>query len=195
MGTKRVQRILYVWAIVALVLATPAAAQAYDGEVGDIQDTDSITNVYVSGGRATVVADYLQDCPGFISDCWIEVRFSSRCPELWCTFMNQPWRRLNASGVAQANCLGAGNEDNTWRVEYQIAYAAPQVKTVEGWGETEWYVGIGGGVIGRLITEVFFNVSNRTGTRIGTKTTTVTASLAYMYGGEVATSTGIIYTC
>lgn len=81
-------------------------------------------------------------------------------------------------------------------MEYRIAYAAPSVKTVEFWGENEWYWSLGGAFIYRLVGEVLFNASNNTGTRIGTKITTVTAQTAYLNGGEVATSGGqVLITC
>lgn len=124
------------------------------------------------------------------ANCWIEVRFASRCPEVWCGWSYQNWRALNSSGTAQADCLGAGNEDNEWLVQYRISYTATSTKTVEFWGENELVWTIGGGLVYRLLGEVLFNVTNNTGTRYGTKVKTTTASSAYLDPVEAATSGG-----
>lgn len=178
--------------LVAFLLATPSAALGFDGEVGDAGDTTSITDVFVSGSRATVDAQYVRDCPGLISDCWIEVRFHHKCPEVWCGWNAQSWRRLNSSGVAQADCTGASNDDNLWRVEYRLGWIASSTKTVEFWGENEGYVNLSGTFVYRVIAEVLFNVTNSTGTRYGTKITTATGTSAYSSPVEMATSGGLV---
>lgn len=192
MLVQRIRRSVCVLSIVASLLAAPSATFGAlpDGEVNNAGDSDSVTDVFVSGGRATVDTEYIRDCPGGLSNCWIEVRFASRCPEVWCGWTYQNWRALNSSGTAQADCLGAGNEDNEWLVQYRIGYTATSVKTVEFWGENELVWTIGGSFVYRLLGEVLFNVTNNTGTRYGTKIKTTTASSAYLDPVEAATSGG-----
>jgi hypothetical protein len=60
-------------------------------------DTDSITDVFVSAGRAAVNIDYIKDCPAGITDCWIEIQFVSRCPEVWCSWTGQRWKKKVAA--------------------------------------------------------------------------------------------------
>jgi hypothetical protein len=43
-----------VLAMLAFALIVPSAVFADDGEIGDMNDTDSITDVYVSDGRPAV---------------------------------------------------------------------------------------------------------------------------------------------
>lgn len=193
---KRTRRLLCALGIAVFALSAPGAALGFDGEVGDAGDTTSSTDVFVSGDQATFDTQYVRDCPTYIADCWIEVRFVSKCPETWCGWTYQNWRQVNSSGTAQADCLGSGNEDNTWRVEYRVGFSATAPKTVEFWGENEGYFNLSGSFVYRLVAEVLFNVTNATGTRYGTKISTVTTTFGYSPTVEVATSAGqVLYTC
>lgn len=186
---------------VVLALALAPTASAADGEVGDVGDVDSITDLFINGaGRTTAQIDYPHDCPVGLS-CNIEVMFEHKCPEWWCLWGNQGWRVLpnpNANGVStiSANCMPTGDEDNEWKLKYRIHWWAPQVKTVEIWGEWEWLIELSGAGGYRMIAEALFNVTNNAGIRIGTKLETTTAT--WDYGPElvVATSFGeIFHTC
>jgi hypothetical protein len=140
---------------------------------------------------------YLRDCPaGGITDCWIEVQFVSRCPEIWCNWVAQAWQRIPASGAARASCMGAGNEDNEWYANYRTAYTASAVKTVRWKGELELLYTITGGAVYRLIAEAMFNVTGNVGFSGGTTIETVTAMSDYGPIVQMATSAGLdLVTC
>jgi opacity protein-like surface antigen len=196
MTISRYRKIFCSLAVVVLLLAAPAGAAAFDGEVGDAGDTTSVTDVFISGQRATVDTQYLRDCPTYINDCWIELRFASRCPEIWCGWNYQSWRRVNASGTAQADCTGSSNNDNLWAVQYRVGFASNATKTVWFYGENEGYWNLGGSFVYRLIAEVMFNYTNQTGTKYGTYISSVTSTFAYSPSVEVATSGGsVLITC
>jgi hypothetical protein len=175
-------------AIVATLLA-PSAVFAADGEVGDIGDTDSITDVYLSSSRPTVKADYVKDCPTGISACVIEVQFRYKCPEVWClNWTYQGWKGLGAGGVAQADCIG--NDDNYWEVSYRVKWNAPTTKTVEYYGELEAFLTAGASIGHKIIAEALFNVTNNAGLKTSTKVETDTGTSAYSTPTTVATSGG-----
>jgi hypothetical protein len=186
---------LVVFALVG-ALTLPSAAFAADGEIGDMGDTTSITDVFVSGGRPAVNIDYIKDCPAGITDCWIEVQFVSRCPEIWCGWSAQSWRKIPLSGLARGDCLGAGNEDNEWYVNYRTGFSAATTKTVRWKGEVESVYTIGGGLVYRLIAEAMFNVTNNVGFSGGTTIETVTTTFDYSPSVQGATSAGRdLHTC
>lgn len=54
---KSTARVGLVVLALALALIVPSGAFAADGEIGDMGDTSSITDVFVSGGRAAVNVD------------------------------------------------------------------------------------------------------------------------------------------
>jgi len=179
------------------MLATPAGVFADDGEIGDMGDTDSITDVFDSGLYPAVNIDYLRDCAaGGVTDCWVEVQFVSRCPEFWCGWDAQSWKRIPASGAARGNCLGAGNEDNEWYVNYRVAYTASTTITVRWKGEVELVYTISGGGVYRMLVEAMFNVTGNLGYRYGYTVETVTAKSDYGPVVQAATSLGRdLHTC
>jgi len=181
----------------AILLVSAPVASADDGEMGDMGDTDSITDVFVSNGRPAVNVDYLRDCPAAgITDCWIETRFVSKCPEFWCGWEYQGFTRLPASGAARGDCLGSGNEDNQWFVEYRTAYVSPAVITVKWKGENELTLDVSGNFVYRLIAEALLNVTANSGYKLGVTVETVTAKTDYGPIVRVASSGGqIIHTC
>jgi hypothetical protein len=181
-----------------LVFAVAPTAFADDGEIGDMGDSNSITDVYVSGdGRPAVAVDYLHDCPAAgISDCWIEVRWVSKCPEFWCGWETHPWKRLPPNGIAKGDCYGTGNEDNQWYVEYKTAYVAPATITAKWKGEFEWVLDIYGAFGYRMIAEALLNVTAGVGFSGGQTVETVTAKTDYGPIVQVASSGGrILHTC
>jgi hypothetical protein len=192
-------RLPMVAAALALSLVVPSAvfADGPDGEVGDMGDSDSITDVYVSDGRPAVQVDYLRECAAAgVSDCWIETRFVSKCPEFWCGWGYQPWRRLAPTGAARGDCLGAGNEENQWFVEYRTAYVSPATITIKWKGEYELTLNVGGSFVYRLIAEAIFNVTSSIGFQGGYTIETVTARTDYGPVVQVASSGGRqLWTC
>lgn len=181
----------------AVGLMIPSAAFAADGEIGDMGDTDSITDVYISNGRPAIQVDYLRDCPNAgVTDCWIETRFVSKCPEWYCGWEYQAWRRLPSSGAARGDCLGSGNEENQWFVEYRTTYVSPATITVRWKGENELTLNVGGSFVYRLIAEAMLNVSANSGYQSGITVETVTANHDYGPVVQVASSGGrILWTC
>jgi hypothetical protein len=181
----------------ALAVVAPASAFAADGEIGDMGDTDSITDVFVSGGRPAVNVDYLRDCPAAgITDCWIEVQFVSKCPEIWCGWVAGPWRRIPASGAARGDCLGSGNEENQWYVNYRAGFLASAKKTVQWKGEVELALSLSGSYVYRLIAEAMMNVTGGVGFSGGTTIETVTVTSDYSPAVQAASSGGRqIITC
>jgi hypothetical protein len=175
----------------ALALAFPAAVFA-DGEIGDMGDTDSITDVFVSGGRPAVNIDYVKDCPNDprITSCWIEIQFVSKCPEAWCYWDAHPWFRIPASGAARGDCLGSGNEENQWYINYRTGYTATQSITTRWKGEAELVWDITGGAVYRLIAEAMFSVTGGVGFTTGTTVETVTARTDWSPGVRAASSGG-----
>ena len=198
MRIRLARRAITLVAVFLVALASAPAALA-DGEVGDVGDTDSITDLYVqtvSGyRRITARIDNVKDCPTGLS-CSIEYRFLSKCPEFYCGWTAQSWRAVPAptSGVStvRASCLGSGNEQNYWAMEYRVHWWAGSVKTVELWGEIETLL-TSRGTVGRLIAEAMFNVTNNAGLRYGTKIETASATEDYSSAKEVATSYGTVF--
>ncbi len=191
-GIRRVARMGLVVAAMVAALTLPSAAFAADGEVGDMGDTDSITDVFVSGGRPAVDVDYVRDCPntGLIIDCWVEVQFVSRCPEVWCGWKSQSFFRIPGSGLAKGNCLGSGNEENEWYINYRTGYTSVQTTTNRWKGEVELVWDITGGFVYRLIAEALFNVNAGAGFSGGTTVETVTARTDYSPPVRAASSGG-----
>ena len=198
--SKHVARRILALSAAVLVALSSAPAVFADGEIGDMGDTNSITDLYLSNSRVTARIDYPKDCPVGLS-CQIEVRFLYKCPEAWCAnWTTQGWRALPAptNGVStlQANCNGGQDVDNTWAMEYRVKWWAPTTKTVEWWGEIEYLINLSGGGVYRLIAEAAFNITNNGGFRGGTKIETKTATVDYSPEVQVATSAGrVFHTC
>jgi hypothetical protein len=182
----------------ASVGIAPSTALAADGEVGDMGDTDSITEPHRgSDGRPIINVDYLRDCPRLgITDCWIEVQWGSRCPEWWCGWTYTGWQRIPSTGAAKGPCLGAGNEDNEWLVNYRVGYQGPRTQIVQWRGEAELALAITGGWVYRLIAEAMFNVSTSTGFAGGTLVETVNAAHDYTNPVQASSTGGLdLHTC
>jgi hypothetical protein len=197
---KRFARRIVALCAAVLVALSSAPAVFADGEIGDMGDTNSITDLYVSGSRVTAKVDNIKDCPAGLS-CQIEVRFLYKCPEVWCLdWTSQGWRVLpspvNGVSTIQANCNGGQDIDNYWAFEYRVKWWAPTTKTVEWWGELEYLLNLSGNAVYRLIAEAAFNVTGGAGWRQGTKIETTTATADYSPAVQVATSAGrVFHTC
>src|SRR5688500_11681182 len=96
---RNAARMGFVVMALAVALIAPGAVSADDGEIGDMADTDSITDVRVSNGKAIAVLDYVHNCAGVvggpIKSCAIQAQFVSRCPEVWCGWVAQSWREIS----------------------------------------------------------------------------------------------------
>jgi hypothetical protein len=198
MRTKRASRVgVALFMVAGMIAALPMSAFAADGEMGDMGDTDSITDVYVSNGRPAIIVDYLRDCPaGGVTDCWIEVQFVSKCPEFYCGWEAHPWRRIPASGVALGDCLGSGNEENQWYVNYRTAYVSSAKITASWKGENELELNTSGGFVYRLIAEAMYNATAKVGFAGGVTVETVTAVSDYGPVVQAASSGGrVLWTC
>jgi hypothetical protein len=182
-------------ALLAL-LTLPAGVLAVDGEIGDLGNRNSITELYVTAdGRPITHIVYPHDCPAGISVCWIETQFRYKCPEFWCFTVNsQPWRYLPANGFALGDCIG--NDDNYWEVWYRIGYAATGTKTVTYSGEVEFYLNATGSFTYKNIAEAELNVTDKTGTRGSVTLETVTSRSDVMDPVLITTSGGrTFHTC
>jgi len=198
---NRLARSSAVMAVLVCALAFPAAVSAHSpGEVGDLGDTQSISDVTVRDGRASFYIDYPHLCPTGITACWVDYQFQYKCPEAWCGgFTSQGWRRLTGSGdnkVVWADCNGWPNEDNHWQIVYRIGWSAPTTKKVTISGEYEGVLDFTGSVGFRIIAEAIFNWTNNAGVK-GTYTIeTTTATADYSPSYVVATSGGrVLHTC
>jgi hypothetical protein len=181
--------------IAAFLIALSSAPAVFaDGEIGDMGDTDSITNLTLSGDQVMARVDYPKDCPTGLS-CQIEVQFQYKCPEIYCTtYSGQTWKALpapvNGVSTVKSICNGGNDTDNYWRLVYRVKFWASTTKTVEWWGEGEYVVTASGSGVYRTIAEGAFNVTGNAGLRAGTKIETVTKSVDYSPEVEVATSVG-----
>jgi hypothetical protein len=170
------------------ILLLPASALATDGEVGNVGDTDSVTNLYLSGGHVTMDIEYTHDCPVGISDCWYEVRFAHKCPEFWCSVSYQSYRRVNAVGTVQADCI---NDDGEyWEAWIRLGFTTVGTKTVQYWGENELYLSAGGTFTYKPYAEAEFNVTNSSGTKTSILIETATATTDVTVGTIISTSGG-----
>lgn len=187
--------------MVVLAFASAPATLAVDGEIGDLGDTDSITDLTVVGDRITGKIDYVKDCPTYITGCEIQVNFVYKCPEIWCGgFTSQGWRTIpppvNGVSTIQGNCNGGGDIDNYWEMQYRVRWWAATTKTVTWKGENEFYVNSSGVAGYRLIAEGAFNVTNSTGVSGYTTIETVTSTADYSPAVTAATSKGVVFrTC
>lgn len=111
-GLRSAARMGFVVMALAMALVVPAGVFAADGEIGNMGDPDSITDVTLLDGHAVIDVEYIHDCAGVvggpIKDCWIEVQFVSRCPEFYCTWAAQPFRRVQGSGLNGGRLHGLG---------------------------------------------------------------------------------------
>lgn len=128
---------------------------------------------------AALNIDYLPHyAAGGVTDCWIEVQWVSQCPEIWWDWVYHPFHRIPSTGVDKGPCLGGGNEENEWFVNYRTAYVSG-TKTVRWKGENEWALSAGGSFLYRLIAEAMFNVTGNVGYTAGITVETVTAISDY----------------
>ena len=179
--------------VVAGFLATPASVLAHDpstqnGEV--ISDgANEVGNVFIdSSGRVRVNFDNRNDCPAYISSCWVEVRFLSKCDEFWCYSYDprSDWIRVPYGQDYSAFCGGA--DWQLWKVEMRIGWLAQTTKTVGYFGEYENVVEIGGSIVYRLLARFLFNYTNSNGYQHGYSMETTTAVSDHSQGTVVATS-------
>lgn len=197
----RLVRGLLMLSVLVGTMVAPAAVFA-DGEVGDMGDTDSITDLSVNGSdRVQAKVDFVHDCPTGLSGCWIEYRYLYQCPEAWCvTWSDQGWRALpspvNGVSTFAAQCNGGGDTDNRWKLEIRMHWWANTKKTVTLKGEVEYYHSFSGGLTTRIIVEALYNQTNSAGFSGGTTVETVTATDDYSNALLVATSgVPIFHTC
>jgi hypothetical protein len=166
-------------------LAAPKPAAAVDGEIL-CAGTDIFTSVRVVTGAAQVNICNLDDCPAFLSNCFIEVRWRTKCEWVWCpTFDDRSgWIRLDGPDVARWCQKGK----QQYKLDMRMSFIAPAVKQMEFRGQNETVVEIGGSIVYRLIAKFFFNVTNQTGTRLGILIATLTAASGTSASYTVATS-------
>jgi len=186
-------------ALLLLAVLAPTVVFAADGEIGDLGDTDSITDLSVSGGRITARIDYTKDCPGGLTGCEIQVNFRYKCPEAWCLgWTSQGWRTipLPVSGVStvKGNCNGGQDTENYWEMDYRVRWWAAVQKKVTWKGENELVIGASGSGTYKLIAEGAFNVTNQTGISGYTSIETTTATADFSPAVIAATSKGRVYT-
>lgn len=198
-GLRNTARMGFVVAALAVALIAPTGVFADDGEIGDLGDTDSITDLYVSGSRITGRIDYLKDCPGGLTGCEIQVKFRYKCPEAWCVnWSEQSWRTIPApvSGVStvQGDCNGGQDTENRWEMVYRVRWWATSTKTVTWKGEAEYGTQTSGSVGWRLIAEGAFNHTNGFGISGYTSIETVTATADYSPEVVASTSGGVVLT-
>jgi hypothetical protein len=185
--------------VLAITLAGAPAVFA-DGEIGDVGDTDSITDVRLSNSHAIVKVDYVKDCPTGMN-CSIEVNFQYKCPEAWCLdWSSQGWKAIPApvSGVSTvtALCNGGGDTDNYWRAQYRIHWWAPTTISTTLSGETEAYITTDGTIGYRLIAEAGYNNTIKAGLKTSQVVKTSTATSDYSSAVVVATSgDNVFHTC
>ena len=187
--------------LVAMVVSLIAAPAVFaDGEIGDVGDTDSITDLQLSNGHMLGKIDYVHDCPTGMN-CAIEVNFRYKCPEFWCTgWTSQGWKAIPApvGGVSTATalCNGGGDVDNYWEMDYRVHWWASSKITTTLSGETEAYIGSDGKIGYRLIAEAGYNVSAKAGLKTSQVIETTTATADWSPVSVVATSKGqVIHTC
>jgi hypothetical protein len=189
-------------ALLAALLITLGGAPAVfaDGEIGDVGDTDSITDLQLASSHVRAKIDYVHDCPTGMN-CAIEVNFQYKCPEAWCLgWSSQGWKTIPApvSGVSTATalCNGGDNVDNYWQMQYRVHWWASTKTTTTLSGEVEAFVGTNGTIGYRLIAEAGYNESLKAGMKAGTIIETVSATSDYSPVQTIATSGGKIYhTC
>gem|GEM_PF-6091655 len=103
----------------------------------------------------------------------------SRCPEFYCGWVAQPYRAISSTGAATAACMGSGNEDNEWHMNYRAVVVATKVISNTWKGELEYGVGIGGSIGHKIIAEAHFDNTHKAGFSGGTSMETTTASFDY----------------
>jgi hypothetical protein len=180
-----------------LIVLSSAPAVFADGEIGDVGDTDSIGNINDVDNHATLLVDYVHDCPAGVSGCDIQVRFANKCPEPWCDYFTyQGWKSVgapvNGVGKVSADCTGSGNNENLWIAEYRIRWWATSTIKVTLTGETESYINLSAGTSYRTIAEAAIKAGASGATKGSTTISTVTASNQTWTTGAVATSRGVV---
>lgn len=193
LGTRRLAPLLVATMLLTLALGAPAATRAADGEV--IQVGSNVAgDVTLSGGRPRFVFGNVGNCPGTPppgASCFVEVRFTWRCTEVWCVSDEvSPWYRVPVGqDWFQASICADGN--NRWYVDSRVHYILPTNHTIEFWGQGEYNAAAG---VTALIAKAIFDVSMNAGLRIsgGTRMKVITASNTTSQYGRIAQSFGAL---
>jgi hypothetical protein len=187
-------RVVIIGLAVAVVLAiTPASVFAHNPETRDgevISDgANEVGSVFInSQGRVQVNFDNRNDCPTYVSSCWVEVRYLSKCDEFWCWNFDarSDWIRVPFGQDYHSFC--GANDWQQWKVEMRLRWQAQTTKTVGYYGEYENVTEIGGSLVYRLMARFMFNFTNGYGYRHGTWMETTTALTDASESTVVATS-------
>ncbi len=170
--------------LMASMMIQPTTALGHDtssrdGEV--IADGSGVVgNVHIeTDGRVGLAFQNNGNCPAYISNCYVEVRFVSKCDEPWCaTFDDRSgWIRV-PQGADHVSWCGA-NDYQQWYVDMRIGWQAQTTKTVRTSGESESVLSVGGGYDFFLLPKFLANLTNNTGWSHGTTIETVTATQDY----------------
>jgi hypothetical protein len=175
---------------VLVLLSMPLATSAHDGEIiaagGNV-----ISNVYVDGyGKGHVVIQNVGDCPYRLGTCFVQVRWLTKCQWIWCLGFDDRsgWVALPQGQDWASWCYG---EKSQWQVQLRWGWNATARKTVEYWGQTEYVVGVNGGVSYPYVGKFGFDATDQTGWRYGAHISTdYAAYTAYSDAVTVATSAG-----
>lgn len=143
--------------LVAILLAAFAAPQAafahnpgvHDGEV--IADgSDSVGNVFVSGGQARFNLQNFGDCPVGTTNCHIEIRWLTKCLQIWCLNLDDRsgWISVPIGQDFMQYCYNDGPQQ--WKVDMRLSWLAPQTITVDTYGEAEAVLEVNGLVVNRV---------------------------------------------
>lgn len=165
---------LLIMVALQFVLLTPAGAN--DGDQL-CRNTDSFSGVYVSAGKARVNLCQLNDCPAFVTNCTVQVRWLTKCEWAWCTTFDDRSGWVVVNGNSTVSWCQDGKQQ--YKLEYKTTWNAPAVKTMRYLQRNEYLLEIGGGGLYRGIIGAYFNATNGTGSNYGTVVQTVTAT-----GGE-----------
>lgn len=150
-----------------MLLALPSSTFAHDpythdGEV--ISDGDyAVGNVFLaSSGRVRTNFGNVGNCPTYISNCFVEVRFLSKCDEFWCFGFDDRsgWIRVPAGQDFMEFC--GANDYQQWQMQIKISWFAQSTKTVRYSGEYESVLGIDGGYDQFLLPKFLLNMTNNT---------------------------------
>jgi hypothetical protein len=192
--TRRRTRALVICVLALTAVALmPGAASAHDPATHDgevISDGDNeVGNVFIdSVGKVHVNFDNRNDCPAYVSNCFVEVRFLSKCDEFWCFSFDDRsgWIRVPYGQDSFAFCGGADWQQ--WKVETRIGWLSQTTKTVGYYGEYELVTEIGGSILYRLMARFMFNFTNGFGYQHGYWMETTTATSDRSQPSVVATS-------
>lgn len=184
------RRNLFLVAVLFAAVAAPQSAFAHnpgvhDGEV--IADgSDVVGNVYVSGGRARFNLDNYGDCPVGTTNCHIEIRWLTKCLQVWCLNFDDRsgWISVPVGQDFMTYCYNDGPQQ--WKVDMRLSWLAPQVITMDTYGEAEAVLEVSGVVVYRGFGRFFAKGSG--GYRHGTLVKTQTATSGYSDPSIISTS-------